>query len=410
MAGYSNVSFSTTSNSVTISATVINDLSFNIFTSVHLEGPGLSDRIIHQQVTGSGRTGTISTSYSGLSPGSTYSVGFGGVDEDDQNQVTDSRFGYFSYLQISRSGSFTTNVPAPSWTDQTLAASARVGTHYASSISASYATSYSFLNLPPGISQASSNSQNISGTPTSSGNYSVSFSASNSTGTISGSDNINVLPRLPVFTDNDYSDTMRVGEEYNESVSASYVDRWEASGNLLSNGISFADGQLLGTPNSSGSYEVTVSIYNSANESSSFSDTFNVLPRIPVWTDEAISTSFEVGTQYSDAIAANYAVAYELTSGTLPDGISLDTNTGALTGVPTTLAAYTFKLGARNSANEYIYTQQYNVTVQESGGNLGIYNGSSWNESEVYVYLNGSWTRGRVYVYDGNEWIKSAQI
>ena len=69
------------------------------------------------------------------------------------------------------------------------------------------------------------------------------------------------------------------------------------------------------------------------------------------YTDSTLGQMTE-GVSYSDAIAANGSPAptYAVTAGTLPAGLSLDANTGAITGTPSASGAYSFTVTATNSA------------------------------------------------------------
>jgi hypothetical protein len=73
-------------------------------------------------------------------------------------------------------------------------------------------------------------------------------------------------------------------------------------------------------------------------------------PVDPSWQDNTISDSMRLATPYSDGVNAiavpGDTYAYTISSGTLPDGISLNPSTGAITGTPTTLGAYSFTVTA----------------------------------------------------------------
>lgn len=71
----------------------------------------------------------------------------------------------------------------------------------------------------------------------------------------------------------------------------------------------------------------------------------------PSWSDNTLG-GFQVGTAYSDAVAAtnmSYSGTYSVSSGSLPGGISLNSSTGAVTGTPTVAGAYSFTITASNS-------------------------------------------------------------
>lgn len=70
----------------------------------------------------------------------------------------------------------------------------------------------------------------------------------------------------------------------------------------------------------------------------------------PVYTDSTVSSSATVGVFYSDGVSATGATSYSLASGSLPPGISLSSNNGAISGSPSSSGSYSFRVSANNSA------------------------------------------------------------
>lgn len=102
---------------------------------------------------------------------------------------------------------------------------------------------------------------------------------------------------------------------------------------------------VSGTPTATGTYSFTLDADGVTQNASIY-----VAPLVPpVWVDSTVSTSFVVGTAYSDAISATNATAYSVFSGALPSGITLDAGTGVLSGTPTTKQIFSFSLRASNS-------------------------------------------------------------
>lgn len=310
----------------------------------------------------------------------------------------------------SLTASWTIATPAPTWTDNSITSTARVGSYYSSSISATSSPEYSFSGLPSGISQ-SGTSGSISGYPTTAGTYNVSFSATNAGGSISGSGSIVVSNRLPSWSDNTVSTAMRQGVSYSDGVSANYTSYYTSSGSLPA-GLSFntSNGTFSGTPTTPGTYTFAFQAFNVDNEGIGTSN-FTATVKYPLvtWNDSSISTVFSVGTPYSDSISANNAFGYAVYSGSLPDGVTLNTATGVISGTPTTGGTYTFTLAAYNGSSEYSYISPFTVTVADPGGKIFVFNGSSWVEREPYYY-NGNWnSRAQAYYYNGSTWERSQQ-
>ncbi|GHV36891.1 hypothetical protein FACS18949_16780 [Clostridia bacterium] len=78
--------------------------------------------------------------------------------------------------------------------------------------------------------------------------------------------------------------------------------------------------------------------------------TVNAAPTPPVITTASGAlTSGTVGTAYSVALAAsNSPTAWAVTSGSLPDGLSLNTTTGEISGTPTAANTFNFSVTATN--------------------------------------------------------------
>lgn len=69
----------------------------------------------------------------------------------------------------------------------------------------------------------------------------------------------------------------------------------------------------------------------------------------PIFTDATVASPGTVNTYYSDGVTASAATSYSLYSGSLPPGVSLSSNTGAISGTPTTAGTYSFRVSANNS-------------------------------------------------------------
>ena len=311
----------------------------------------------------------------------------------------------------------------PTWSDTSLSSDFRVGVSYASSsggnnsVSATNATSFSVVSgsLPAGISGArSGTTYTLSGTPTTRGAYSFTLRASNSDGnatpdqTFSGN-----VTHPPLWTDETLA-AFSQGRSYSDAVtvSTSTAVTWAITSGSLPVGITAAASgtntntyTLSGTPTGSGAYSFTV---QATNSDGTLSKTFsgNIL-LAPNWIDNTLG-NFVNNVEFSDSVSATNSPTYSVTAGSLPAGISLNSSTGLVSGTPTGAVgtAYSFTIRALNSDGNI--TQAFSGTIQpDLGGGIKLFDGTVWDNKEIYVYNGTTWVLGRLYVYSGTAWIKS---
>lgn len=311
----------------------------------------------------------------------------------------------------------------PTWSDTSLSSDFRVGVSYASSsggnnsVSATNATAFSVVSgsFPAGISGSRSGSTyTLSGTPTTRGAYSFTLRASNSDGnatpdqTFSGN-----VTHPPLWTDETLA-AFSQGRSYSDAltVSTSTAVSWSISSGSLPVGVTAtASGTntstytLSGTPTGSGAYSFTVTATNSDG---TLSKTFsgNIL-LVPNWIDNTLG-NFVNNVEFSDSVSATNSPTYSVTAGSLPAGITLNSSTGLVSGTPSGAVgtAYSFTITATNS--DGTVSQAFSGTIQpDLGGGIKLFDGTAWNNKEIYVYDGTTWVLGRLYVYSGTAWIKS---
>ena len=81
-------------------------------------------------------------------------------------------------------------------------------------------------------------------------------------------------------------------------------------------------------------------------------------PAVAPTSITGMASTATVGTAYSDSVVANGSPAptYSVTAGALPDGLSLNPTTGAVTGTPTTAGPYSFEVTATNGGGAFPQT------------------------------------------------------
>jgi PKD repeat protein len=216
-------------------------------------------------------------------------------------------------------------------------------------------TSYSASNLPAELSINTSTGA-ISGTPTSVGTTSIAISASNPGGT--GSANLTVsVVAAPVITNSSSEITARVGTAFSYQITATNSPTSYSATNLPSGlSVNTSTGVISGTPsNAAQAGNRTITIYaTNAGGTGSASRTL-ILEAAPVIT--SASTFSTEAQQPGSAVTYNYNItasnnptSYSVSN--LPQGLSLNTTTGNISGAPFVpgTGTYTVTISATNAA------------------------------------------------------------
>ncbi|HEY1214071.1 MAG TPA: putative Ig domain-containing protein [Bryobacteraceae bacterium] len=230
--------------------------------------------------------------------------------------------------------------------------SATVGSSYSGSLTTSggsnpVQSSISSGSLPEGLSFDPSTSK-ITGTPTASGTYTVTFKttdASNAQTNVITPKTIRVGSTVsPITITSRFLPHGTVGAEYSTQLSASGGSSsysWAASSGSLPTGLTLSSrGIISGVPANAGTSEVTVTVTDATGASTSTPLTLTVAASTSTLTITTTSLpSGTVGTAYTAAISAAGGVSpytCAVTSGSLPSGLSL--SGCAINGTPTAAA------------------------------------------------------------------------
>jgi hypothetical protein len=217
-------------------------------------------------------------------------------------------------------------------------------------------TSYGAVGLPSGLS-VNSTTGIISGTPTQSGLFASTISASNGNGTGSRSLEITILPQPPVIS-SETTANGTVGSAFSYQITASNSPTSFAATTLpVGLSLNASTGAITGTPSAAGNTTITLSATNSGGTGSG-NLMIRVAPATPVITS-ATTANGTVGSAFSYQItASNSPTSYAAT--TLPAGLSLNATTGAITGTPSVAGNTTVTLSATNSGG----TGSGNLTIR----------------------------------------------
>jgi uncharacterized protein YhjY with autotransporter beta-barrel domain len=247
------------------------------------------------------------------------------------------------------------------------------GTPYNQTVSASNGTApYSFAvtagGLPPGLT-LNANSGAITGTPNAAGSYGFTIEATDANNS-KGNRPYNVTINTAPLTINPASlPAGQVGTGYSQTVTASGGNgnySYAVVSGSLPSGLSLnpATGDITGNPSAGGTFNFTIQATDTSPNTGSrpYSVTIgaNSLtvhpPTLPNGTRNV---------PYSQAVNATGgtgAVTFAVSLGALPAGLSLDANSGAITGTPSGSGMSSFTIRATDSLNNF-GTQGYNVNI-----------------------------------------------
>jgi hypothetical protein len=212
-------------------------------------------------------------------------------------------------------------------------------------------TSYSASPIPPGLTFNSTTGV-ISGTPTTAGTTNVTISATNANGAGSPATLVITIDPLVPVVNSPSTATGTVGSSFTYNVTASSSPTSYGETGALPPGLTFSSssGAITGTPTTVGTTSITVNATNVSGTSGNFTVTITINPAAAA--PSMISPTTAWGTVGSAMTyvgsATNTPTSYTQTSGTLPNGLTFSTTTGAITGTPTTAGSSTIGITATN--------------------------------------------------------------
>jgi hypothetical protein len=192
----------------------------------------------------------------------------------------------------------------------------------------------------------------ITGKPTKAGTFNFSVTASNSGGTSAAKAlTITVSAPAPVISTTSLPGTT-VGAAYTATLAASNSPtKFTLTSGSLPNGLTLnaSTGAITGKPTTAGTFKFSVTASNSGGTSAAKALTITVSTPVPVISTTSLPGA-TVGEAYTATLAAsNSPTKFTLTSGSLPNGLTLNASTGAITGKPTKAGTFKFSVTASNS-------------------------------------------------------------
>jgi hypothetical protein len=215
-------------------------------------------------------------------------------------------------------------------------------------------------SLPPGLSLDPGTGL-LTGAATSAGTYDFTAQATDGsapvsqTATASLSITIDAPPALSITTAGAFDGTE--GSYYSSTFQAtggvgSY--NWYISSGSLPDGLSLdgSTGQVTGTPTGTGTSTFDVTVSDAAGDTATQSYSVDIA-QVPLTVSSTIAPA-TVGTYYTGNITPSGGEApygYSLVSGTLPDGLTFDSSTGAIVGTPTQSGSFPLQVSVADSSD-----------------------------------------------------------
>jgi hypothetical protein len=148
-----------------------------------------------------------------------------------------------------------------------------------------------------------------------------------------------------------------VGVAYNANIAASGGTApysWSLVGQLPTGlNLASSSGVISGTPGQAGSFTFTIQVMDGSSVIVSKNYTINIVNPTPLKITGSALPGGTVDAPYSATITASGGKTpyqWSLTSGQLPNGVTLNSSTGAISGTPTTAGPYLFDIQVTDAA------------------------------------------------------------
>ncbi|MBV8790894.1 MAG: putative Ig domain-containing protein, partial [Pseudolabrys sp.] len=264
--------------------------------------------------------------------------------------------------------------PAPLTINPTSIPNGVVGTAYSQTFVASNGTApYSYAviagSLPPGLA-LNGGTGALTGTPTTSGPYSFTIQGTDAT-PITGSRSYSMQVGSNILTINPA--TLPSGTRnlpYNQTVTASggtgpYTYAVTAGALPVGLALNTSTGAITGTPTGSGSSTFTITATDSLANVGSRPYTVNIGSATLTVNPSALPAPI-AGRPYSTTVTATGGTApytFSISAGTLPAGLTLNANTGVISGTPGTFTGASFTVQATDITGN-IGTRAFTMTAR----------------------------------------------
>ena len=291
----------------------------------------------------------------------------------------------------ARTKTYTINIADAPVISTSALEDAVVGSSYAQSIEAAGSGSVTYAvtegALPAGLS-LNARTGIISGTATTTDSATFTVTATNAVG--SDSVQLTVVARTkPVFDSTAINDGI-VGQAFSAQLAASGSGTlsYAVSAGKLPTGLSLdsASGVISGTPTAGGEFMFAVKVSSQyGSDTSVFTSSVHTAPTI---TSSSIADG-TVRSSYSAQVSATGegTLSYTMSAGSLPAGLKLNTETGAITGIPSASGTSTFTITVVNAFGSA--SQTFKSSIAAAKMNVSIPSANYASGAVVPVTVSG---------------------
>ena len=263
--------------------------------------------------------------------------------------------------------------------------------------------SWSATGLPAGLALNSGTGQ-ISGTPSTAGNYTMTASvrdSQSSPAAVSKTFTLGITSTPPsalaITTSSLPAGT--AGSSYSavlQATGGATPYSWSATGLPAGLALNSGTGQISGTPSTAGNYTVAASVRDSQSSPLTASKAFSLsISASTVSPVSILTTSLPTatsGSSYNTMLQASGGVSpylWSITTGQLPLGLSLNASTGVISGTPSASGTYGFTAAVRDAqSTPQTASQALQVTVAAGTASGTIYDNRDMSTGNLSQWIN----------------------